>query len=110
MQKKIWFKRKLYGFGWHPASLEGWIIVSIYLIILALNAYRLDSGNVTAPQIMMSIFPSTIILSAVLILICYQTGEKPLWQWGTRKEDSPKPVVRKSIKSRKVLKKKSAKK
>ena len=80
MKNKIWFKRKLYGWGWTPCSWEGWLVIVVYFIffyftVRMMHYYWIKNFIVMA----LSIF--------ILILICYKKGEKPRWQWGKRKED-----------------------
>jgi len=30
-----WFKRKLYGFGWMPATKQGWTVLALYVLFVA---------------------------------------------------------------------------
>lgn len=78
--KKIWFKRKLYGWGWTPCTWQGWVVTFAWVLFFSFTVSRLDHENLK--NILL------IILSLVLfILICYKKGEKPKWQWGNRIED-----------------------
>ncbi|HEY1041574.1 MAG TPA: hypothetical protein VGE63_02515 [Candidatus Paceibacterota bacterium] len=82
--KKKWFKLKEYGYGWKPASWEGWLTVSIYLILI------IGLGLAVNPQEqkelgILFILP-VIILTTTLITIAYKTGGKPEWRWGTTKD------------------------
>ncbi len=81
-QKKYWFKRKFYGWGWSPASWEGWAFITIYIAILTLNAFRLDAPGLSVQQVLGDILPETAFLTILLIAICYCKGETPHWQWG----------------------------
>ena len=36
----------------------------------------------------MSYIIETILLTAVLIVVCYIKGETPKWQWGKKKDDT----------------------
>ena len=80
--KKIWFRRKLYGWGWTPASWEGWLATAVYIFIVIINTLRLSSGAVTQTDFLISI----LVLTLLFILITFLTGESPKWQWGTRKD------------------------
>lgn len=72
-----WFKRKLYGWGWTPARLQGWLVTLVFVLaVVAIAAIFIPSGNLTA------YFISLAIAIAALILIAYKTGEKPRWSWG----------------------------
>jgi hypothetical protein len=65
-----WFRAKLYGWGWTPATWQGWA-VTIGFVLYIFNTYG-KSHNVYY-----LIFPL-----AILIVICYLTGETPKWRWG----------------------------
>lgn len=78
MQKK-WFKPKRYGWGWRPATWQGWAVIGIYVILVMADLYifKRESAN----DFIFGFIPELIILTAILIAICYVTGEKPRWQW-----------------------------
>ena len=76
--KELWFKRKTYGWGWTPASKEGWIVT----IVTTLMIIRFAMDAETNPLKSMIYIFLTII---VLIIISYKTGEKPEWRWGNKK-------------------------
>jgi hypothetical protein len=82
MKKRLWFKAKLYGWGWYPATWEGWLCLFIYLVLGVLMAMRAESVSNTETEVLMEILPGMIVLTLALILICYKTGEKPRWRWG----------------------------
>lgn len=82
MKKKHWFKRKTYGWGWQPATKEGWIVTIFFMVAVIANfTIGLDTGE-SLPADRLFIFG---LLVAFLLLITYKTGEKPRWQWGKRK-------------------------
>ncbi len=70
--KNLWFKRKIYGWGWTPVKWQGWIVILAYIFIIIATIPRED-------------FLSIIIATILLIFICYKKGEKPRWQWGIKK-------------------------
>lgn len=85
--KGYWFKRKLYGWGWTPARVEGWMAIIFYIVGVIYFAVRAEN---IAPNTLPSredIVP-IIILTIVLLFICYVKGETPRWQWGPPKKDS----------------------
>lgn len=83
--KKLWFKRKTYGWGWTPATWEGWAVLLGFFILIGLNYWRLfDPSN--EADFLVYFLPQTWLLLLILILVCYKTGEKPRWQWGETKE------------------------
>jgi hypothetical protein len=82
--KKLWFKRKRYGWGWTPATWEGWGVLLAYLVIVFANVYRLERIFQDSPEALTYFIPQTFLITFILILICYKTGEKPRWQWGEK--------------------------
>ncbi len=76
--KGYWFKRKLYGWGWTPVRWQGWLAVCLYLLTVLSWMLRMDESA--------SILP-IVVLTMILISICYVTGEKPRWQWGFPEKD-----------------------
>ena len=77
--KKLWFRRKLYGWGWTPCSWQGWLVILIWVILFIPAVSNLDR----------EIYKNYLFIFlsiAVLIAICYKKGEKPKWQWGKRRE------------------------
>ncbi len=81
-----WFKRKLYGWGWTPASWQGWAVTLLYLALLIGLALTIDE-SAPANELALMLFLPLILLTATLIAICYKTGEKPKWTWGLPKKD-----------------------
>ncbi len=75
---KLWFKRKRYGYGWSPATKEGWIVTIIFLLLIFSIAIKYSKAN---PIKFMSYL---ILLVTVFMLIAYKKGEKPKWQWGKK--------------------------
>ncbi|MFA6386460.1 MAG: hypothetical protein WCW04_01690 [Candidatus Paceibacterota bacterium] len=80
MKNKIWFRRKLYGWGWYPSTLEGWLVILVWALLFASLMSRIDHEGFK------NIF-FVFIITGLLIYVCYKKGEKPRWQWGKRKED-----------------------
>ena len=77
-----WFKRKLYGWGWTPATWQGWLTLLIFLALIFFNFNRIDSSSHSASDTLINFVPETFALIIILIAICYWKGEKPRWQWG----------------------------
>lgn len=83
-----WFKRKLYGYGWTPAKLEGWIIIGVYIIfLLGIVWYAQASGayehGETPTRIIYLVAGATVLLLA----ITWRTGEPLKWQWGKKQSE-----------------------
>lgn len=80
--QKLWFKNKRYGWGWTPATWQGWLVLVIFLALIIGNVLRLDAAQLSTSDALMNILPQNTLLVLILILICYRTGEKPRWRWG----------------------------
>ena len=84
-----WFKRKLYGWGWTPATWQGWVIVGVYVFILVLLFKSIDKTSHSGSDTLIAFAIPFLIETAVLVIICYIKGEKPKWQWGLPKSNEP---------------------
>lgn len=74
--KEIWFKRKKIGWGWAPVSWQGWGILAMYLYLIFsdISFYLTDYF---LKSFLLRFFISTVFL----IIVCYEKGESPRWQW-----------------------------
>lgn len=87
MNKPIWFKRKTYGWGWYPATWQGWLTLLAFAVLMIANAVRLSMSTPShTGTILTQYIPQTILLVVVLLVVCYLTGETPRWQWGEDKK------------------------
>lgn len=84
--KGYWFKRKLYGWGWTPARPQGWATIILYIAGVVYFAVRADNVTPNTLPGREDIVP-IIILTTILLFICYMKGETPRWQWGLPKND-----------------------
>ena len=82
MEKKLWFKRKTYGYGWTPVTWQGWAFIAIWIIVFYFTIVSMDHEW----------FKNLIIIAiliGILVFVSYKKGEKPRWQWG-EKENTEK--------------------
>ncbi len=86
MAKQIWFKRKTYGWGWTPATWQGWAVIGIYTGAVISSFLKSDENSHSASDTLFSFIPMTILLTLILLAITYLTGEKPSWQWGNKEK------------------------
>jgi hypothetical protein len=85
LMQKIWFKSKAFGWGWTPATWQGWTVTALYAGLIGLSSLLfLRTKPSTGGWI--GYFTSIALATACLILICYKTGEKPSWRWGHREK------------------------
>ncbi len=77
-----WFVRKTYGYGWTPATWQGWACIAFYVGAAIAGAFWLipDSSEGVPVAYLAYLF----LISVDLVLVSWLTGEKPRWQWGKR--------------------------
>jgi len=80
----LWFRAKTYGWGWTPASIEGWLVLAVFVVgvgadIVVLK-HRIVPGALGAAFTIF--FAVLTILVGALIAVCWMTGERPRWHWG----------------------------
>jgi hypothetical protein len=80
-----WFKRKLYGWGWTPATWQGWTITLGYVALALLFAFTIDDRSPTR-EIMFTFVLPFVLLTIAYIRIVYKKGESPRWQWGEQEK------------------------
>ncbi|HUK06225.1 MAG TPA: DUF3309 family protein [Stellaceae bacterium] len=82
---KFWFKARHYGWGWTPASVEGWIVTVVLVLLLLASTVifirAVQSG--AEPRLATLLFlVATALISGVAVVIAFVTGEPPRWRWG----------------------------
>lgn len=82
MNKRLWFKAKTYGWGWTPATWEGWASIGVYLLLLVLILRRVESEALSARETILELTLPIIVITALLIAVSYWKGEPPRWRWG----------------------------
>lgn len=81
-----WFKARLYGWGWVPVTWQGWVVMLVFILLLIGNAYRFDARLRQSDSVPIEFIIETVVLVAVLLTLCWKTGERPRWQWGIPKK------------------------
>jgi len=92
--KRFWFKRKRYGWGWRPATWEGWLVDFSYVILLVCIFSYIDRYSHSASDTLIGVIVPMLSLTIVFILITWLTGERLRWQWGKRVEDAVDVLLR----------------
>lgn len=82
MNKRLWFKAKTYGWGWTPATWEGWASIGVYLLLLVLILRRVESEALSVRETILELTLPIIVITALLIAVSYWKGEPPRWRWG----------------------------
>ena len=77
-QRKYWFPSKTYGWGWGlPVTWQGWLVLANYAVLMVVVSLMFP------PTTHHNTFIGCVAgLSAVLVLVCWLTGEPPRWRWG----------------------------
>jgi hypothetical protein len=91
-EKKLWFKSKRYGWGWYPVTLQGWAVTLGYILLFLggeLYFMRKVTSSFAVWTASGAFAAYFAVTTALLIWICYRTGEKPRWRWGGK--DLAKP-------------------
>lgn len=80
-----WFRTKRYGWGWTPATIQGWLVMAAFVVAVCIDAavlvYRHRAG-VDMRSAMITFYAWVAILVVALAGICLMTGERPRWRWG----------------------------
>ncbi|MCD5381487.1 MAG: hypothetical protein LR008_02830 [Candidatus Pacebacteria bacterium] len=74
-----WFKRKMYGIGWIPATKKGWLVLVVY-IAFVFGVIFFGPVSETGMPIMIAgpLAGATILF----LIVVWRTGESLKWQWG----------------------------
>lgn len=86
--KRYWFVRKTYGYGWVPGTWEGWLVLGIYTGGMVSIFNKLDSQSHSGSDTLIAFFVPAVLLTVALLLISVIKGEKPRWQWGRKQNGS----------------------
>ena len=84
-----WFKAKLYGWGWVPATWQGWLAIALYIVIVAALALTVKENSAPS-EVPVYFILSVVLLTTALLVLCYKTGEQPHWRWGLPKDKAPR--------------------
>jgi len=81
----LWFKARRYGWGWTPVTIEGWLVMLGFIvavgIVTAIFLYQLRQGGDPRWAALLFIL-MLMVLSGLVIAVCWVTGERPRWRWG----------------------------
>ena len=77
-ENKYWFPAKRYGWGWGiPISWQGWVVLAIFISLMVIGAWLL------LPMRNVRLYVAyVLILTTLLVAICWLKGEPPRWRWG----------------------------
>lgn len=79
-QPRYWFPAKRYGWGWgFPTTWQGWVVIAVYIALIGAGAMFISPSS--EPRWFAAYL---VLLSVVLIAVCWNKGEPPRWHWGKR--------------------------
>ena len=84
--KKYWFKAKPYGYGWYPASWQGWLILTVFISLEVFSFFLIDSRSHSVSDTLINFVPLTFFLAGIMVLLARIKGEKLRWRWGNNYE------------------------
>lgn len=91
--KHYWFRRKLYGWGWFPATWQGVVVTLLYIAVVLLVAFTYDPESPRIEVFATFVLP-LVLCTAAFLRVVYKKGEKPHWSWGfpsVSKDTPPAP-------------------
>ena len=60
-----------------PTAWQGWVVLLVYAAIVALLIWRVPPSS--QPSLFVGLL---VIVSLLLVLVCWFKGEPPSWHWG----------------------------
>lgn len=81
-EDKYWFKAKTYGYGWTPSTWQGWVVILVYVVILALLVYNTQSQHLSDADSALTFVPQVLVVTVILIVVAWKKGEPARWRWG----------------------------
>lgn len=81
MADKLWFKARLFGWGWTPVTKEGWLVTLVFVFLVFLLGRRAEYLTSQSDILLHFVLPLALLI-LILLGICYKKGERPRWRWG----------------------------
>ena len=82
-EPNYWFPAKRNGWGWGvPDTWQGWLVVACYVALVGAGIVAIDASGRPAWFILY-----LFVLTALLVAVCWITGEPPRWRWGAQDDD-----------------------
>lgn len=82
----LWFRAHRYGYGWSPATWEGWVLLLMMFILALFVGYIVDTHSHSISDMLITAFPFWFLILTTFFAIVHRNGEKPKWWWGHKKE------------------------
>ena len=85
------FKAKTYGWGWQPATWQGWLVMLGWMVIDVGLIWALYLRYGTDTTFVAYVIAVSFVSAGGLVAVCALTGEKPRWQWGEKRQPPTRP-------------------
>jgi hypothetical protein len=79
MTEQYWFKAHKSGYGWHPSTWQGWLVIVLYLGFLIHSFIQIDSHSHSVSDTLIGFLPRFLIFTALLTILTYLKGESITW-------------------------------
>lgn len=77
-ERQYWFPAKRYGWGWGiPNCWQGWMVLTGFVGLLVVGSFALPPD-----RNLWAYLGYVVVLSGLLIGVCWLKGEPPRWRWG----------------------------
>jgi hypothetical protein len=83
-----WFKRRRYGYGWTPATWQGWSLLAALIVLVLLPVPFIADDDGAGPEPWGYLF-YVFVMVVLFILAAIKKGPTPHWRWGRRDGDNP---------------------
>ena len=67
-----WFKARLYGWGWTPATWQGWLVLAIWLVLVLFFAFKLEFIQKISNMVLAFSEKRPYLFYPIMFLIAYQ--------------------------------------
>lgn len=91
-KKKYWFKRKRYGWGWMPVTIQGWALILVHVSFMIGLWFLLFDGVEKGEEeigLVMLYLGIVTLATANMILITKAKSPPGKWRWGKEESDNP---------------------
>jgi len=87
-ERVYWFRAKTYGWGWVPATWQGWGVTLVYLVLVTYAVVTLRFPPDTSVFLALRVILARILApTLVLLFICWKKGEPPRFRWGNHEKE-----------------------
>jgi len=81
LQKK-WFRARNIGWGWQPATWEGWGLTFLWAFAVIADFVWVDGASHSASDTLINFIPHAVVITGLYLVLVILTGEEPKWRWG----------------------------